>query len=64
MFTPAAAVYVAEVVAGSSRAHDPVLLPRSASRPRRAGRRLRVAAAIRGRSLSATSAATLRPRSA
>jgi len=63
MFTPAAAVYVAEAIAGGSRKQPAVLLPRSASRSRGRGT-LRLRAAIRRRSLPVTPAATLRPRSA
>jgi DNA-binding NarL/FixJ family response regulator len=59
MFTPAAAVYVAEAVAGGSRKQQPVLLPRSAAARR--SRRLR--AAIRRRTVP-TTPNTLRTRSA
>lgn len=64
MFTPAAAVYVAEAIAGSPRKQQPVLLPRSASRSGGARRTFRVTAVVRRRSVPATPTRTLRPRSA
>jgi len=64
MLTPAAAVYIAEAVAGNLRKQQPVLLPRSASRSGQARGSLRVRVAGWRRSLPATPTATLRPRSA
>jgi hypothetical protein len=63
MFTPAAAVYVAEAVAGGSRNQQPVLLPRSEARSGAARRSRRLRAAIRRRTVPATPN-TLRARSA
>jgi hypothetical protein len=64
MLTPAAAVYIAEALAGAPRKRQPILFPRSASPSRARDRSLRVRVAIWRRSLPATPAARLRPRSA
>lgn len=63
MFTPAAAIYVAEAVAGGSRKQQPVLLPRSETRSGAERRSRRLRAALGRREVPATPA-TLRARSA